>query len=452
MATSLLLISRDTFRPGPRLGVLLLVIALSACSSQESSLSSSTPAVSADVAAGPAAISPTASASSVARYRGLWVLCEGSRRTLEDPRRIEELIRHAHALEVTDLFVQVYRGGRAWYDADLADATPFRAIVEAHGIDPLSRLIERAHAEGLRVHAWVNVLTLSRNRDAPILARLGPAAVQVDRKGRSILDYPRDLELPPADRGWYRVGTPGVYLDPAAPGVSESLVAVFRQLVSRYPDLDGLHLDYSRYPGVLPFSPGSQFGVGLDFGYGEPSRQRFRRESGLRGPYPDPAVVTPSRIVNATAWDAWRREKVTDLVRAIGKSTAEVRPGLRLSAAVIAYADRAYLSLGQDWRGWLKDGLVDFVVPMVYSKDDRLFDYQVTSFSGSPDSDRIWIGVGVWLFASDPAQAIRQLDIAGAAGVAGDALFSYDSIVEASAAGGLLAALSKESENEREVP
>lgn len=351
---------------------------------------------------------------------------------LEDPKKIELLIQDAQALDATDLFVQVYRGGRAWYRSEQADDAPYQAIVASQGAaDPLASLIAQAHNAGLRVHAWVNVLSLSRNRDAPILADLGRSAIHVDRRGRSILDYPESLELPESDTGWYRVGTPGLYLDPGAPGVADRLVATFRELVSNYPELDGLHLDYIRHPGVLPFVPGSRFGIGLDYGYGPESRLRFRRETGVRGPYYNDESPDPSRLVNTERWDQWRRDKVTELVSRIGSATSEVVPDLRLSAAVISYVDRAYLSLAQDWRRWLEDGLLDFAVPMVYSKDDRLFRYQVESFAQGEGAKRIWAGVGVWLFEKDPERARNQLDIAGAAAIAGDALFSYDSIVSA---------------------
>ncbi|HIG71717.1 MAG TPA: hypothetical protein EYG46_08255 [Myxococcales bacterium] len=365
------------------------------------------------------------------RYRGLWILCEGSQRVLEDPKKIALLIKDAHELGVTDLFVQVYRGGRAWYRAEQADSAPYRAMVANGAEDPLALLLQKAHASGLRVHAWVNVLSLSRNLEAPIFKDLGRSAIHVDRRGRSILDYPADFQLPESDTGWYKVGTAGLYLDPGAPGVADRLVATFRELVSNYPQLDGLHLDYIRHPGVLPFVPGSRFGIGLDYGYGPKSRLRFRRETGVRGPYANEASPDPSRLVNANRWDQWRRDKVTELVAKIGTATAEVAPELRLSAAVISYVDRAYLSLAQDWRRWLEDGLLDFAVPMVYSKDERLFRYQVESYAQGATAERIWAGVGVWLFEKQPERARNQIDIVGATAIAGDALFSYDSIVSA---------------------
>jgi len=352
----------------------------------------------------------------------LWVLCEGSQRVLEDPQRIEVLIEDAVALRATDLFVQVYRGGRAWYAAELADAAPYRTIVATTGTDTLQLLLDQAHEAGLRVHAWVNVLSLSQNRGAPLLQALGPAAVLVDRRGRSLLDYP-NYDLPEPDRTWYRMGTPGLYLDPAAPGVRERLVATFAELLARYPDFDGLHLDYIRHPGVLPLIPGSRFGVGLDFGYGELSRARFEAETEVRAPQQD-------NMVNLSRWDSWRRDQVTELVVAISAQARLQRPGVEMSAAVIAYADRAYLTLAQDWIRWLEDGSLDFAVPMIYTLDDRLLRYQAEHFAGLPTGQRVWAGLGAWLFSANPQRAIAQLDIAREAGMHNRALFSYDAIAE----------------------
>jgi uncharacterized lipoprotein YddW (UPF0748 family) len=368
-------------------------------------------------------VSPRGSADRAAPPRlALWVLCEGSQRVLEHPERIARLIADARTLGATDLFVQVYRGGRAWFDSSLVDAGPYQAIRAMRG-DTLAELILQAHRAGLRVHAWVNVLSLASRADATLLTELGPAAVQVDRHGRSILDYP-GLDIPAPERSYYRMGTPAVWLDPAAPDVAAKLAAVFAELIERYPELDGLHLDYIRYPDVLPFSPGSRFGVGLDFGYGEASRERFRRETGLEAPF-------GSSLANANRWDDWRRERVTEVVRRIREATRRLHADLELSAAVWAYADRAYLAIFQDWRGWLELGLLDFTVPMAYTRDDRLLRYVTLSTTRGIAGERVWIGLGVWLFAREPERALAQWDFVRRANPAGVSLFSYDAMVEA---------------------
>ncbi len=365
------------------------------------------------------------------RPRGLWVLCEGSQRVLEHPERIDELIEYASAIAATDLFVQVYRGGQAWFDSSYAGVAPYQQILESTGVDTLRELARRAHLFGIRVHAWVNVLSLANHRDAKIITEIGREAVLVDRRGRSILDYP-NLEIPEPDRSYYRMGTPAVWLDPAAPGVAEYLTATFAELMTRYPELDGLHLDYIRYPGVLPFAPGSRFGVGLDFGYGDSTRARFKTETGLVAPMGD-------SLRNANRWDEWRREKMNELVSGVRTAVLAARPEAAenqqplVSAAVGAYAERVYLAEAQDWRGWIEDGLLDFAVPMAYTLDDRMFRYMVEGFASSPRSDRIWIGHGTWLFAKRPDGALQQLETIRSAGARGEVLFSYDSIAEAPA-------------------
>lgn len=355
--------------------------------------------------------------------RGLWVLAEGSQRVLENPERVATLLADARALGVTDLFVQVHRGGRAWFDSRWADSAPFTAARRNNrGRDPLAALIASARAEGLRVHAWFNVLNLASNAQAPILVALGRGAVHVDQHGRSLLDYP-EYEVPPPDRTYYRLGTPGIWLDPAAPGVAERLAATVGELVAKYPGLAGVHLDYIRYADALPFVPGSRFGVGLSFGYGEASRARFHAETGLTAPFRE-------SLANADAWDGWRRGQLDALVARIAAASRAARPGVVLSAAVIPDPERALTVDMQDWRGWLDAGSLDFAVPMHYVRDPKRFDYGVEALAALVPKRRVWIGLGSWLFASNPAGASLQVArVAHEPGV-GSALFSWDALRE----------------------
>ena len=377
---------------------------------------------------------PEASADAVveppprpAPARGLWILAEGSYRVLDDASRIDPLLERATRLGATDLFVQVYRGGRAFYPGpEFVERAPAVGQPEA---DVLGQLLEAAHLRGLRVHAWVNVLSLSTRREATLIRDLGPSAILVDRLGRSLLDYP-DFDLPEPDRRFYRMGTRGLYLDPAVPAVRERILATFRDLVVRYPAIDGLHLDYIRHPGVLPFSPGSRFGVGLEFGYGAETRALYRAETGNADPIEG---AKPGLVRHSADWDRWQRRQVTTLVEEIARQTRAARPGLVISAAVIPYVDRAYLSLAQDWRGWLESGALDLAIPMVYTLDDRLLRYQLETFAGWAQADRIWPGLGVWLFDANPPRAIAQLALLRQAGFSGELLFSDDAISESEA-------------------
>jgi uncharacterized lipoprotein YddW (UPF0748 family) len=345
---------------------------------------------------------------------GLWVLSEGTHRTLESPDRVDRLAENAQALGVTDLLLQVYRGGRSWFRSTHADDTPAREIEANLGLDTIGRTIERAHARGMRVHAWFNALSLARNRDAPLVQHVGPQAVLVDRRGRSLLDYP-DLEVPSPDRKLLRMGTPGVWLDPATPGVIEYLERTVDDLVRAAPDLDGLHLDFIRHPMVLPLVPGSRFDVGLDFGYGPESIRRFEGETG-----------EPFR--RGSAWDAFRRAQVDAVVRRL---CARVPETWECSAAVVAYADRAYLTAMQDYRQWLEAGWLDFAVAMAYTRDDRLLRLLSHELRGGVAGGRVWIGLGSWLYVKNLEGMLNQVALARDADPSGLALFSYDALVDA---------------------
>jgi uncharacterized lipoprotein YddW (UPF0748 family) len=375
--------------------------------------------------------------------RGLWVLCEGAQRVLEHPERVATLLADAEALGVTDLFVQVYRGGRAWFPTALADDSPSQQV-RFGGADTLTALIEGAHARGLRVHGWVNMLSLAKNSDAPILKALGRDAVIVDHKGRSLLDYP-DFEVPMPDRQFYRMGTPAVWLDPALPAVRDHLSRLMADLVTGYPELDGIHFDYIRYADSLPFAPGSRFGVGLGFGFGAASRGAFQAETGLKAPF-------GASLSNANAWDDWRRDQLTALVREAGGAARAARPGLAVSAAVISDRERAYLVDHQDWLTWLDSELLDFAVPMLYTRDPVRMRHGVETIAGlatmSPTPKRrdLWIGIGSWLFAESPGDGVAQLRQAEAPEAVGTALFSWDSIRETP---DLLSALATEVARER---
>jgi uncharacterized lipoprotein YddW (UPF0748 family) len=343
---------------------------------------------------------------------GLWVLAEGSERVLESPEKIATLIERAVALGASDLFVQVYRGGRSWFPSTHADDSPWRTLRarDPAAPEPLSDLIARAHARGLRVHAWFNCLSLAANREPLILKVVGRDAIMVDNNGRSLLDYP-DGNVPPPERAYLELETPGLWLDPAVPGVVEELAATVGDLVRAAPELDGLHLDYIRYPFALPMTPGSRFPLGLDFGYGEIARARFAEANG--------------GFSRGDAWDGFRRDRVRELVAAL---RARIPKRWQMSAAAMAYADRAYLTAFQDWRGWLDEGLLDFAVAMAYTRDDRLLRYQLHALRGGVGGERVWLGLGSWLLAAEPARMLDQIALARSVTPPGIVLFSYDAL------------------------
>ena len=59
--------------------------------------------------------------------------------------------------------------------------------------------------------------------------------------------------------------------------------------------------------------------------------------------------------------------------------------------------------------------------------------YLAQRYANGPHAERIWLGLGSWLFAKRPAGALDQLRVARDAGSNAQVLFSYDSIADSPA-------------------
>lgn len=361
----------------------------------------------------------------------LWVECQGKNHTLDSRDKVDELVAEAKRMGIGNLLVQVYRSGMAWYHAEKVGRAP--AVTGDY--DPLAYVIKRASAEGITVHAWVNVFNLARNPDAQILKELGDEVLTRDNFGRSIAAYGNGIEPPYYDgeRGMplpnpdpYILGTEGLWLDPGVPAVRKFQLAVIEEIATKYEGLSGIHLDFIRYPYPLPLRPISSISSGLDFGYAPGAIEAFEKETGKSPP------LANENTQSGPEWDHWRRAQVSAFVRDAREVTAARE--LALSVAALAWADRAYLSAYQDWRGWLEEGLLDAVIPMNYTRDVSFARYisrsTVAAAKAAPEGGAAAIvGLGAYLFPDGESRLIQQLSDARKVGADGAAFFSYDNII-----------------------
>jgi uncharacterized lipoprotein YddW (UPF0748 family) len=218
--------------------------------------------------------------------------------------------------------------------------------------------------------------------------------------------------------------TPGYWLDPGDSQVQAALTALVEELVSRYPTLDGVHFDYIRYPYGIPTVPGSRYSNGLDFGYGERSVARFQAETGFSAfaAKDDPSV--------AQRWDDWRREQLGRFLRHVRGQIRRLKRDLALSAALLAWPDRAYQSAYQDWRLWLEQGLLDQGIVMNYTRDGRLASHltrQAVAFRGR---SKLFVGLGAYALLDQPDLLAQQIRDARQQGADGVVLFSYDNLLK----------------------
>jgi uncharacterized lipoprotein YddW (UPF0748 family) len=350
----------------------------------------------------------TASAPPSDELRGLWVV----RTALVSPQSVDRVVDDAAEAGINALFVQVRGRGDAFYRSALASRSTLLER-QSRGFDPLARLMARARARGMQVHGWVNVLlvahfgqplprghVLEKHPDWAMVPKSAATAALV-------ASGPRRLRLI-LEAGRAEGDVEGYYLSPAVPGVGSHLEGVVRELVRAYP-LDGLHLDFVRYPGP-------------DFDHSRAALEGFRRASGgtdlLGGPAANPA-----------AWGDYRRRVLTALVTRLAEAARAERPGLALSAAVAPDEALAVHHKFQDWPRWLSAGLLTALCPMTYTADNELFRQQLEAArERTGGAQPVWAGIGAYRL--DVAGIVEKVALARRSGARGVVLFSHESLPE----------------------
>jgi len=369
--------------------------------------------ITAIVAAGVARLSGAAAAPerakpSAARV-GLWIECEGKRRSLDDRKRLVAALDHAEALGATDLFVQVYRDGRAWFPTKAADDAPWRGAKSA-GFDPLTIVIDRAHRRGARVHAWVNLLRVGRPAGVFLLRALGDDAILSGTGGTA--------------RGFaWGPDTPGAWLDPSSPEVGARLAAVLGDLVRAYPALDGVHLDYARYPIPVRRS-GAGGGSNPPGGFAATTAEGSRFLASAGGSATHGRFPAGDRTVFAS----WRRDRLTELVRGLRRVIESARPGILLSAAVMPEPGEAATRAGQDWPRWAEEGILDLVVPMNYAPGVVTFERAERVCLARRGKAAMFMGIGAWRMGGNAGAIVARTKLAIDRGAEGAVLFSHDNL------------------------
>jgi len=342
------------------------------------------------------------SVDSAAGVDYMWVL----RNSLIHAEDVPRIVERAKRMGVRGLLVQVIGRGDAWYRSD---RLPAPEPLQGSGRDPLGEILPLAHAAGLEVHAWVNCCLVwsgpKRPRDPRHVVNAHPEWVARMTDGRAMTRLsPHQAE---------RLHVEGVFLSPAHPKVREWIADNIKELVSRYP-IDGVHLDYIRQPVVS---------IGND----PTTRARFALETGV-----DPIMFRrlphAERMRMDSTWAAFQMDQVTAIVREVRETLNEVKPGLPLSAAVVADTLTALTVKRQAWSRWVRDGLLDRAYLMCYAPETQTVLQQLTVMSEQLGTDRLVPGIA--MYNTPLSTAAAKIKAAHALGYPAVALYSYDSLYE----------------------
>ena len=377
----------------------------------------------------PAAVVNTADRAEVqssapSEVRALWV----TRSSLTSARAIETLVTTAHQQGFNTLLVQVRGRGDAYFTSTLEPRAADLARQPA-AFDPLASVLTEARGRGIRVHAWISLNLVSSAAELPAspehLVYRHPEWLMVPRaiaQEVARLDPGNPAYVGKIAR-WTRAGNgavEGLFSTPLQPDAVAHAARVLGDLARRY-DLDGVHLDYARYPNQ-------------QFDYSRFAIAEFRAE--LR-PRLAPAVrrdvdaeettdlfAYPDRF--PAEWKAFRRTRMTALVASVRQAITRARPGLMITSAVFPDAQDAFEERMQDWRGWLDARLVDAIAPMAYTQEPARFAEQIAAARDVAGGRAVWAGIGAYRLT--PAQTVENIAAARKLGAAGFVLFSYDSL------------------------
>ncbi len=347
-----------------------------------------------------AAGTPPAARAVLRETRGVWITGDW----LESPDRIREAVSVARQLRANALFVQVRRRGDAYYRSTLAPVGPREEGTEPE-FDPLAAVLQEARERELAVHAWLNMFYVWSEKGLPTgeghSLTEHPAWVLRDSRGAPLSGYaPEELE---------GAGYDGLYLEPGNSTVRHHLRQIVRELLTKY-RVDGVHLDYVRYPT-------------LHCGYTAEARDMIRAVAGRD-------VGSASRLRStdreAVVWKAWRAEQVSSLVRGISRDVSAIQPTVCVTASVVPDPTLSYEHYGQDWVGWLNEGLVGAVVTMTYSPDDELVRSQVAAGRHLTGPGGLYVGLGV--FNLPCQQLISRIEMARDVGCDGVVLYGMDQL------------------------
>jgi uncharacterized lipoprotein YddW (UPF0748 family) len=160
-------------------------------------------------------------------------------------------------------------------------------------------------------------------------------------------------------------------MEPGNPATADYITALVKEIVQNY-DVDGIHLDYVRYPDSVDG-------------------------------YPDGSLFV--RHGKRMSLAAWRRSNITRIAAGVYSAVKQLKPWVCVSCAPLGKYDNLtrYSSLGwdayntvyQDAQGWLRDGIMDALFPMLYFNGNNFYPF-VLDWCENRHGRHVAPGVGIY--------------------------------------------------------
>ena len=229
------------------------------------------------------------------------------------------LLKDVKAAGCNAIMLQVVSNADAIYPSDIL---PWSVLLTGKqgqdpGYDPLGYAVEQAHAMGLEIHAWVNLL------------RIGAASAE------RVSDHP--MKTNPS---WYQTYKNNYYWNPGLPQVREFLGRIVTEIVTKY-DVDGVHIDDYFYPSGLQTDADTWYDTNLYNLYAE-----------------------------GKSLDEWRYSNIDDMIRIYQKVTHQAKPSAVFGVSPAGRFENT-TKLYADPHRWVSQGTIDYLTPQIYWDHNR---------------------------------------------------------------------------------
>ncbi len=332
-------------------------------------------------------------------HHGFWVV----RHTLLDDNESANLVPLAMELGATDLYIQVRALGQFFFVED----AEFRSATDSKALRNFRKIKRQATSQNIRVHAWLNALYIGAYSNNGLSSRhLYFTEKKYILRQATDNTYPTQSDLK-------KSGIEGYYIDP----LNTTNLSFIKQEIAYLVDtlkVDGIHLDYMRYPS-------------MQFSFTPAARTTF-----LLKKYTDPIdLYTGSnmpQISNFSKLDniyrGFLENNLSGMLQDIKNVVEKQDKKVWLSVAVKPDILSAVKVYSQNWPDWLKKEYCDYVILMNYNSDDSIFYKNINTAAKLDVGEKIVIGVASYNQTDEAiADRLRQVKKSEFAGYA---LFSYN--------------------------
>ncbi len=264
------------------------------------------------------------------------------------------ILDEVKALGLNTVFFQTRIYGEVLYPSEIE---PWSRMISGEsgrspGYDVLAFAIDECHRRGLECHAWLITIPAGSSK-------------HVQMQGSKSLPTRHPQLCIKQGSEWY--------LDPGHPETAQYIASIAQEIAYNY-DVDGIHLDYIRYPDKYETFPDGK------------SYSKYADEG--------------------VSLEEWRMENITHIVRTVCDEVKQVDEYIMLSAAPLGrYAPvesqpfTSWTCMGgvsQDAVNWLYEGNIDFVAPMMYYKGEGFTPYLIDWVERIGGEGNIVAGLGAY--------------------------------------------------------